>query len=173
MGDKIMKRLLFLALLLSSLAWGQQINPAYIGQGGMIGTLGNMLVSTQIPIIQQGTTPVTGVATLMTGPMSGGDLHSTATFAPGGIVTLQVNGSLIFYGTMTLPCTWTRTTLANGTIYYTLECLMISTTGQVGVFDAITQTEDHEFHHDIPIVDAVFQTGPAIENNLRSHEVIK
>jgi len=76
-----------------------------------------------------------GTFSLSTGALASGSLTKGGTFAAGGMLTINGNGTngipngVLFTGTFSAPISWTLTTLANGTNSYTLTGVL---TGMLG-----------------------------------------
>jgi len=76
-----------------------------------------------------------GTFSLSTGALASGSLTMGGTFAAGGMLTINGNGTngipngVLFTGTFSAPISWTLTTLANGTNSYTLTGVL---TGMLG-----------------------------------------
>jgi hypothetical protein len=76
-----------------------------------------------------------GTFSLSTGALASGSLMKGGTFAAGGMLTINGNGTngipngVLFTGTFSAPISWTLTTLANGTNSYTLTGVL---TGMLG-----------------------------------------
>src|SRR5215469_13163329 len=74
-----------------------------------------------------------GSVSFSTGALTSGNLQQGSTFAGGGTITIDGNGTNgvfngpIFTGTFTGPITWTLVTLANGTHNYTMSGVLTGT----------------------------------------------
>ena len=80
-----------------------------------------------------------GTFSLSTGALTSGSLTMGGTFAAGGMVTINGNGTngipngVLFSGTFSAPISWTLTTLANGTNSYTLTGVLSGMLGGTSV----------------------------------------
>jgi hypothetical protein len=84
-----------------------------------------------------------GTFSLNTGALASGSLKMGGTFAAGGTVTINGNGTngipngVLFSGTFSAPVSWTLTTLGNGTHSYTLTGVLTGMLGTTSV-NAVT-----------------------------------
>jgi hypothetical protein len=131
-----MKRILWMVLLALALPMAAFASNSvdFTNSGGMLsGSSAGLSLSGSTLIAVNGlsglglVTGSLGSVAFSTAGMSGGDLQMGATFASGGMFTINGNGSngipsgAIFNGSFSGPVTWSLVTLSNGTHNYTLS----------------------------------------------------
>lgn len=132
-------------VLFSNFAYGKSDTDFSNGGGTLSGTSADLTLTGSTLISVTGYPGVGSVSgdlgsvSFSTGALTGGSLQMGGTFAAGGTLTIDGNGTgglangVLFSGTFSGPVSWTVTTLANGTHNYTLTGVVTGTMGGVNV----------------------------------------